>query len=84
MVTELKRGDQVLTQGGIIGKITKIKDESEIELEYPFHIFKYIIELFETGECDLQLIEKLSYKNELIEWCKLYCLNNIVFVFRVG
>ena len=33
MVTELKRGDQVLTQGGIIGKITKIKDESEIELE---------------------------------------------------
>tara|TARA_X000000368_G_C22917858_1_gene661654 strand:- start:586 stop:900 length:315 start_codon:yes stop_codon:yes gene_type:complete len=33
MVTELKRGDQVLTQGGIIGKITKVKDESEIELE---------------------------------------------------
>ena len=32
-VTELKRGDQVLTQGGIIGKITKVKDESEIELE---------------------------------------------------
>ncbi len=33
MVTALKRGDQVLTQGGIIGKITKVKDESEIELE---------------------------------------------------
>tara|TARA_B100000029_G_C16852868_1_gene696235 strand:- start:25 stop:339 length:315 start_codon:yes stop_codon:yes gene_type:complete len=33
MVTALKRGDQVLTQGGIIGKITKVKDDSEIELE---------------------------------------------------
>ena len=33
LVTALKRGDQVLTQGGIIGKITKVKDDSEIELE---------------------------------------------------
>ena len=33
MVSALKRGDQVLTQGGIIGKITKVKDESEIEVE---------------------------------------------------
>ena len=33
MVAALKRGDQVLTQGGIIGKITKVKDEAEIELE---------------------------------------------------
>ena len=33
MVNSLKRGDQVLTQGGIIGKVTKIKDESEIEVE---------------------------------------------------
>ncbi len=33
MVGALKRGDQVLTQGGIIGKITKVKDESEVELE---------------------------------------------------
>ena len=33
MVSSLKRGDQVLTQGGIIGKISKVKDESEIEVE---------------------------------------------------
>jgi preprotein translocase subunit YajC len=33
MVNALKRGDQILTQGGIIGKISKIKDESEIEVE---------------------------------------------------
>ena len=33
LVTALKRGDQVLTQGGIIGKVTKVKDESEIEVE---------------------------------------------------
>ena len=33
MVENLRRGDQVLTQGGIIGKVSKIKDESEIEVE---------------------------------------------------
>ena len=27
MIAELKRGDQVVTQGGIIGKITDVKDE---------------------------------------------------------
>jgi len=34
MVTALRRGDQVVTQGGLIGKVTKVKDEtSEIEVE---------------------------------------------------
>ena len=33
MVDNLRRGDQVLTQGGILGKITKIKQGEEIEVE---------------------------------------------------
>ncbi len=34
MVAALRRGDQVLTQGGIIGKVTKVKDDvNEIEVE---------------------------------------------------
>ena len=33
MVNSLSRGDQILTQGGIIGKITKVKDDSEVEVE---------------------------------------------------
>lgn len=33
MVAALRRGDQVVTQGGIIGKVTKVKDDNEIELE---------------------------------------------------
>ena len=34
MVTALRRGDQVLTQSGIFGKVTKVKDsEEEIEIE---------------------------------------------------
>lgn len=33
MIEALRRGDQVLTQGGIIGKITKVKDDDEIEVE---------------------------------------------------
>ena len=33
MVNNLRRGDQVLTQGGIIGKITKVKEGEEIEVE---------------------------------------------------
>lgn len=33
MVSELRRGDQVVTSGGIIGKVTKVKDDNEIEVE---------------------------------------------------
>ena len=33
MVDNLRRGDKVLTQGGIIGKITKVKEGEEIEVE---------------------------------------------------
>ena len=33
MVKALRRGDQVVTQGGIIGKVVKVKDDGEIEVE---------------------------------------------------
>ena len=33
MVSALRRGDQVITQGGIFGKVTKVKDDGEIEVE---------------------------------------------------
>ena len=34
MVAAVRRGDQVITQGGILGKVSKVKDESnEVEVE---------------------------------------------------
>ena len=33
MVEGLRRGDQVVTQGGLIGKVSKVKDENEVEVE---------------------------------------------------
>ncbi|RMD95287.1 MAG: preprotein translocase subunit YajC [Alphaproteobacteria bacterium] len=33
MVAALRRGDTVVTQGGIIGKVSKVKDEGEVEVE---------------------------------------------------
>ena len=33
MVDALRRGDQVVTQGGLIGKVVKVKDETEVEVE---------------------------------------------------
>lgn len=34
MVNALRRGDQIITQGGIMGKVTKVKDDSnEVEVE---------------------------------------------------
>jgi preprotein translocase subunit YajC len=33
MVEGLRRGDQVVTQGGIVGKVTKVKDDGEVEVE---------------------------------------------------
>ncbi len=33
MVDALRRGDQVVTQGGLIGKVHKVKDDNEVEVE---------------------------------------------------
>jgi len=33
MVAALRRGDQVVTQGGLIGKVNKVKDDNEVEVE---------------------------------------------------
>lgn len=33
MVDALRRGDQVLTQGGILGKVTKVGEENTVEVE---------------------------------------------------
>ena len=33
MVAALRRGDEIITAGGLIGKITKVKDDTEVEVE---------------------------------------------------
>ena len=33
MVEALRRGDQVITQGGLIGKVCKVKEDGELEVE---------------------------------------------------
>ncbi len=33
MVKALRRGDQVVTQGGLIGKVAKVKEENDLEVE---------------------------------------------------
>jgi preprotein translocase subunit YajC len=33
MVEALRRGDQVLTQGGIVGKVTKVQEDGLLEVE---------------------------------------------------
>lgn len=33
MVSNVRRGDTVVTAGGIIGKVTKVKDDTEVEVE---------------------------------------------------
>ncbi|MBT8413779.1 MAG: preprotein translocase subunit YajC [Boseongicola sp.] len=33
MIEALRRGDQIVTAGGIVGKVTKVRDDAEIEIE---------------------------------------------------
>lgn len=33
MIDALRRGDQVVTQGGLIGKVAKVKNDGEVEVE---------------------------------------------------
>ncbi len=33
MVASVRRGDEVVTQGGLVGKVVKVKDNNELEVE---------------------------------------------------
>ncbi len=33
MVAALRRGDQIVTQGGIVGKVTKVQEDGMVEVE---------------------------------------------------
>ncbi len=33
MVAALRRGDQVVTQGGVVGKVSKVREDGEVEVE---------------------------------------------------
>ncbi len=33
MIEALRRGDQIVTAGGIVGKVTKVRDDDQIEIE---------------------------------------------------
>jgi len=33
MVEAVRRGDQIVTQGGMVGKVTKVRDDGEVEVE---------------------------------------------------
>ena len=33
MIDALRRGDQIVTAGGLLGKVTKVKEEGEVEVE---------------------------------------------------
>ena len=33
MLQALRRGDQVVTGGGLVGKVTKVKEDGEVEVE---------------------------------------------------
>ena len=34
MVSKVNRGDTVVTAGGLIGKVAKVKDDSEVEVDF--------------------------------------------------
>ncbi|GGM11569.1 preprotein translocase subunit YajC [Pseudooceanicola nanhaiensis] len=33
MVNNVRRGDEVVTQGGIVGKVVKVREDEELEIE---------------------------------------------------
>ncbi len=39
----LRRGDKVLTSGGIVGKVTKVKDDGEIEVEIASNVKIHVV-----------------------------------------
>jgi preprotein translocase subunit YajC len=43
MRNALRRGDKVLTSGGIVGKVTKVKDDGEIEVEIAQNVKIHVV-----------------------------------------
>lgn len=33
MIAAIRRGDQIVTAGGLVGKVTKVRDDGELEVE---------------------------------------------------
>lgn len=33
MIDAIRRGDQIVTAGGLVGKVTKVRDDNELEVE---------------------------------------------------
>ena len=52
MVAALRRGDQVVTQGGLIGKVVKVKEDNELEVE--------MAEGVKVGWCSRPIAQVLS------------------------
>jgi len=49
MVEALRRGDQVVTAGGIVGKVSKVKDDGEIEVEIAQNVTVRVLRHTITG-----------------------------------
>ena len=45
MVGSLKRGDDVVTSGGIVGKIEKVNDDDKVDLLIHNNIFIIVVEV---------------------------------------
>lgn len=58
MLGALRRNDKVITQGGIVGKVTNVKDETEVEVEIAEGVKVRIIRT---------TITKVISKNEPVE-----------------
>ena len=61
MVQGLKRGDEVITSGGIIGKVDKVFDDDKIEVMIGENVKVQIIKSTITS-----LLKKEEVKNKLI------------------
>jgi preprotein translocase subunit YajC len=58
MVKNVRRGDSVVTSGGIIGKVTRANDDNEIELEIAPNV---------KVRCQRQMIAEVRSKGEPVK-----------------
>ena len=52
MITAAKRGDTIVTSGGLVGKITKATDDSEVEVEIAPNVR---VRLVRSGIADVRI-----------------------------
>ena len=78
MVSSLKRGDEVITSGGIVGKIEKVFDDDKVDLLISENVKVQVV------KSTIQSLVKQASRKKIIIFCVIFFKDKINFYIYVN